>query len=233
MNEEILEILKMVKEGKVTPEQGAELIKALVGPSGPFREAWTERTTRVYLRRPRMPAAVLHTSEAGFRFLCEFLVIGPFPLLQDVKSDQVVPQGFDRPYPPEEEINFSATYDGMAGLVGWRQASAEPDGRLDLLRYVAPSENVIAYVHALVTAPFGMQTKLAVGSNDGVKVWVNQRLAFAYHVGREARPFDDIFGVSLREGPNSILVKIENWGRRWELFLVVCDPGNVLTLARG
>ena len=38
MNEEILEVLKMVKEGTVTLEQGAELIEALI-PSAPREPA--------------------------------------------------------------------------------------------------------------------------------------------------------------------------------------------------
>lgn len=38
MNEEILEVLKMVKEGTVTPEQGVELIEALI-PSAPREPA--------------------------------------------------------------------------------------------------------------------------------------------------------------------------------------------------
>jgi len=35
MNEEVLEVLKMVKEGTVTPEQGAQLIEALRAPTAP------------------------------------------------------------------------------------------------------------------------------------------------------------------------------------------------------
>jgi hypothetical protein len=39
------------------------------------------------------------------------MVIGPFPLGTGDFSDEIVPPGFDKVYPPEQEIDFTASYE--------------------------------------------------------------------------------------------------------------------------
>jgi hypothetical protein len=188
---------------------------------------------RIYLKSfyslPRIPGIVSAMADnKGYRFLRDFALIGPFPLEMTVESNDVVPPGFHRPYPPESEINFGATYDGMAGPVRWQFVRLGFDARLNLEQYVAPSRNAVAYAYAVITAPRDTETTIGLGSNDGAKVWVNGELVFSRHIGRHAAPNQESFGVKLRAGRNAVLVKIENWGARWELYLSAHDPDNVL-----
>jgi hypothetical protein len=191
---------------------------------------------RIYLKSfyslPRIPGIVSALPDtSGYRFLRDFALIGPFPLEMTVESAEVVPPGFDRPYPPESESNFGATYDGMAGPVRWQFAHLGFDARLNLEQYLAPSRNAVAYAYAAVNAPREMETKIGLGSNDGAKVWVNGEPVFIHHIGRNAAPNQESFGVKLRAGKNAVLVKIENWGARWELYLSVQDPDKLLTFS--
>jgi len=191
---------------------------------------------QIYLKSfyglPRIPGIVSALPDVkGYRFLRDFALIGPFPLEMTVESAEVVPPGFDRPYPPESETNFGATYDGMAGPVRWQFAHLGFDARVNLERYIAPSRNAVAYAYAVITAPRDTETTMGLGSNDGAKVWVNGELVFSHHIGRLAVPNQESFPVKLRAGKNAVLVKIENWGARWELYLSVQDPDKLLTFS--
>ena len=42
--------------------------------------------------------------------------------------------------------------------------------------------------------------------------------------GRSAAPHQDRFGASLQKGDNDILVKVENLGASWALYLAIQDP---------
>ena len=191
-----------------------------------------QKNLKLFYSLPHIPgllAAMPDTAE--YRFLREFAVIGPFPLEMTEETDKVVPPGFERPYPPEKETDFMAAYEGMAGPVHWQSARAGFDARLNLEQYIAPSRNEVAYAYAVITAPREMETRIGLGSNDGARVWVNGSLVFSHHVGRSAEPNQESFGVNLHQGKNAVLVKIENWGGRWELYLSVRDPDKVLTFS--
>jgi hypothetical protein len=191
-----------------------------------------QRNLKLFYSLPHLPGLLAAMPDSKeYRFLREFAVIGPFPLDMVEETEEAIPPGFERPYPPEKETDFLATYDGMAGPVHWQFAHAGFDARLNLEQYIAPSRNAVAYAHAAVTAPRDMETIIGLGSNDGVKVWVNGRLVFVHHVGRYAAPNQESFGVKLRAGKNIVLVKIENWGGRWELYLSVRDPDNALSFS--
>ena len=168
--------------------------------------------------------------ERGYRIIRQFDVAGPFPLEMNQQDAGLPPAGFERVYPPEKQVHLGATYQGAYGPVHWLPARAEPGGALDLRRYVAPSDDVVAYATAVIIAPEQMDTMLAFGSNDGGKVWVNGLLLFSRHVGRRL-PNQDLLPVKLHAGRNRELLKVENWGRDWQAYLWVQDPRNRLKFA--
>jgi len=188
-----------------------------------------QRFLQSFYGLPHIPGILSAMPEdGGFRFLREFAIIGPFPLEMKEETDEIIPAGFERPYPPEMKIDLGATYDGMAGPVRWQFVRTRMDADLNLLQYLAPSKYAVAYAAATIVAPRAMETTLGLGSNDGARVWLNGSLIFSKHMGRTASPNQDLIPVSLRAGANTVLVKIENWGARWDLYLSVRDPDKVL-----
>jgi hypothetical protein len=189
-----------------------------------------QRFLQSFYGLPHIPGILSAMPEdGGFRFLREFAIIGSFPLELKEETDAVIPAGFERPYPPETKIDLGATYDGMAGPVRWQFVRARLDADLNLLQYLAPSKNAVAYAAATIVAPRAMETTIGLGSNDGARVWLNGSLIFSKHMGRTASPNQNLIPVSLRAGANTVLVKIENWGARWDLYLSVRDPDKLLT----
>jgi hypothetical protein len=156
-------------------------------------------------------------------FIREWQVIGPFALYPEGGQAGEVPAGFDTAYLPEPRVDLGARYAGAPGEVAWKPVAAEPDGYVDLRANVQPSEAMVAYAATTVTAKRAAEALLTLGSNDGAKVWVNREQVYAKHVGRGARAHEEQIPIRLREGPNQILLKIENWGSAWGFYVAIVD----------
>ncbi len=154
-------------------------------------------------------------------FLRNWLVIGPFPNPED--------QGLDTVFPPEREFKPDATYKGKGDQdVKWQQATAGADGLLDFAELWADNENAVAYAAATIVSPTAQQLSVLLGSDDGVKVWVNGQLVHANPVRRPLTVDEDRFDIELKAGANRLLVKVEQGAVDWSLCLRVHDPEDTI-----
>ena len=70
---------------------------------------------------------------------------------------------------------------------------------------------------------------LAIGSNDGVRVWLNGQLVHETNDGRPLTPDQDAVPVDLAAGWNTVMLKVINHGGDWGATLRVNDAdGNPL-----
>src|SRR5262249_40628749 len=60
---------------------------------------------------------------------------------------------------------------------------------------------------------------LAVGSDDGVRLWVNGEQVHDVKGGRQARPGQDLVKARLKKGWNEVRAKVDNIIGTWELCL--------------
>ena len=176
-------------------------------------------------------------TEGPWHFARHFSIAGPFPLEWDgTWSEQntvtTPAPGFTRPYPPEAPANQtpSAMFETVDGRTGWRAVDRNDVGYLDLRAQYATTDNVVCYVRAVVTSPDARRTRLSVGTNDGDRVWVNGELVRSEEEGGRAEPHEALLPIDLREGRNTILVKVSNVGGGWGLYLALEDPDRELTL---
>jgi len=144
-----------------------------------------------------------------------WLVAGPFPN-ENCK-------GFDAVYPPEQ----AKTLDETLKAAEWKQVTAA-NGILNLLPHFRPNTNVVAYALTLIEAPSDLTTDLLIGSDDGVKVWLNGELVHNNHAHRGLSVDQDRVQVRLKRGTNLLLVKVENVGGDWAVAVRVRDPDGVL-----
>jgi hypothetical protein len=56
---------------------------------------------------------------------------------------------------------------------------------------------------------------LGIGSDDGVKVWLNRQLVHENWTTRGAEPDSDRVPVTFRKGRNQLVLKIQNAGGPW------------------
>jgi hypothetical protein len=166
-----------------------------------------------------------------FGFLTHWKVIGPF--------DNAALAGFETAYPPETEWKPEAEYDGKNGKVRWVDlATADEHGKVDLNPTLGELKEVTGYAFAHFNSPIEGRAEIRLGCKNGWKIWFNQQFIFGrdeYHRG--ARIDQYRLPVTLRKGPNTLLLKIcqnadvKDWTREWEFQLRICDATGTAILA--
>ena len=76
----------------------------------------------------------------------------------------------------------------------------------------------VAYGSIALDSPRAQNTRMLVGSDDAVKVWLNGELVHHNPIDRGANDFQDQFSVTLKEGTNILLVAVYEGGGGWSGF---------------
>ncbi|MSR46233.1 MAG: c-type cytochrome [Planctomycetes bacterium] len=116
-----------------------------------------------------------------------------------------------------EEIALPSTTGGHAGLpIAHSRVTAElPHGFVDLRARVAARHESSAYALTVIDAPRARTATVALGSDDGVTVWLNGTQVHQNLGDRGWGPDQDRFEVALAAGKNELLVRIEQAGGDW------------------
>ena len=93
----------------------------------------------------------------------------------------------------------------------------------------------VAYGSLTLESPRVQKTRMLVGSDDAVKVWLNGVLVHDNPVDRGSNDYQDQFPVTLKQGYNILLVAVYEQGGRWSGFFgfapgteyTVIPPGSV------
>ena len=167
-----------------------------------------------------------------FGFLMRWKVIGPF--------ENANRMGFDRVFPPENELNWSANYLGKEARVKWQDfVTSDEYGMVDINRVFGPLKEAVAYAYAEFESPKAMPVELRLGCKNAWKIWLNGEFLFGrdeYHRGMKI----DQYQVKgrLKPGKNGILLKIcqneqmEDWTVQWQFQLRVCDKNGTAILSQ-
>ena len=76
----------------------------------------------------------------------------------------------------------------------------------------------VIYGFITLDSPKEQETSMYVGSDDSVKVWLNGELVHKEIISRGADNYQSSFGVTLKQGINSILVAVDNGVGGWSGF---------------
>ena len=157
-----------------------------------------------------------------------WIICGPFPNPEgDVKVpvdgtgldiDYLGEHGGEAGIEPAEGMTHtgSLTPDGQAA---WRKATEYRGERLDFEREFEQNRMGVAYAYVNIRSDKAGPAKFTLGSNDGVKVWVNHKLAHHNHRHRNSYRETDIVLIDLKKGDNPCLVKVEQTGGKWNFYL--------------
>lgn len=146
-----------------------------------------------------------------------WLLLGPFDSPED--------SGHARVYPPESgKVDLSKEYDGLPGKIRWKSFHS-PTDKIDLEKFFAHGEAGVAYAACWIHSD-QRSAVLSTGSDDGIKVWINQQLVLDRPVHREAVPGDDKTPIELQAGWSEFLVKVDNRFGTWAFFLDLLEPGS-------
>lgn len=121
---------------------------------------------------------------------------------------------FDEEYAPEKS-DEDADWKPLNKGVGEREIDLEK---------ACGGENRVVYLQTAVRSPAEQKLLLSMGSDDGIKVWLNGELVHANDTKRGVHIGDDEATATLEKGWNKLLVKVVQHGGHWGVAIRLCDP---------
>lgn len=129
---------------------------------------------------------------------------------------------------------FSSDWFAAAGADSVRPRAGEPqkiddhtglkwekvrsvDGFVDMQTGI-PKDYTVGYAWTEFESPAETEAWLGLGSDDGVKIWLNGELVHDRWIRRPSRVDDEVIHVQLRKGTNRMLIKIQNVTGDWSFI---------------
>lgn len=161
-------------------------------------------------------------------FIKDYLVLGPFevfPNETEEKSEKAQKEAFKTDlFPTEHE---SKIIDGELIVIEgeeyfWQNIPTE-SGLVNLDKFYNNPDFVYAYVYAEIENNTERKVLLGIGSDDGIKIWLNDEKIFDHWEGRPHRFNEDLISVELKAGINKLLFKVQDMEFDWSMSCKVLD----------
>src|SRR5262245_10926220 len=156
-------------------------------------------------------------------FMKHWLVLGPIPIAsQSVSSpdedsqkkafgtDWLAIDGGETGIVP----NLNATLTIFGKTYHW-QAVKSSDEAVSLEGLYSKLNHAVAYAACDIIMPEAATQLLAVGSDDGVKIWLNGEKVHDHWALRGLEKDDDLVRLKLKKGTNRLLLKVQNAEGGW------------------
>jgi len=175
----------------------------------------------------------------------EWLVCGPFPNPQceGFTKDYLLSAGGEAAILPKEGMDHeSATAEG--GKAKWKVWKPAANGTVDFVEALSGKNEVVGYALCNIPSDSDVAASIELGSDDGVRLWINDRLVHDKHEHRGLNPGEDTVIVRLKKGLNRCLVKVDQGTGSWGFHLRVgakvkegetkceIEPGRFLVYAK-
>ena len=163
----------------------------------------------------------------------DFHVLSPFPFEGFGSGDLERPQG------PEDELaarhvpngpgaDLERVHAGRDGReLGWEPLGAMANRRIDLRRFDGEpelNEHGIAYLYAPIRADETTTVEVPLGSDDGLRLWLNGELLIDKDVARGLDPHADLAVMHLEAGTNHVLAKVTQGVGGWDFQVNTRHP---------
>ena len=137
-------------------------------------------------------------------FVTDWLVAGPYKQ-KGKQGTEVFDVAFAPELPGEPDVK-------------WKKQPVTKDAArywfIDLARSVGGSPGA-AYLRTNVFSPEQQEVNLELGSDDGIKVWLNGEVVHSNNVLRGCARKQDVVSVTLNKGFNKLLLKVTDNGGGW------------------
>jgi HEAT repeat protein len=208
-----LEALKladpMLDEAAIQPEAAKAVTKiasALPYAQGQPATAALKRVLAATIDADTRKAAeaALNDIQSGADYITAWQIAGPYLQAGKEYSDL-----FDIAFPPE-----TANAQGVKWQTMPPGADAKRPWVMDLLKALG-GEQRVAYARTWVHSDQQQLVRLELGTDDGVKVWLNRKVVHAINTFRGLQPGSDKVAVTLNAGWNPILLKVTQLNQGW------------------
>jgi ADP-ribosylglycohydrolase len=117
-----------------------------------------------------------------------------------------------RPYLPEPDLDVAELYRSWSRRLGRPALLPSYEHELNLTRLVGLRGPYCAYLARTVISPSAREAWIVIGNNDGYRLWLNGELIAEVDECTWWTPFNNAHKVSLRQGPNELLLKLVKRG---------------------
>ena len=118
--------------------------------------------------------------------------------------------------------DLAKTYEGKMGqTIGWKDIGSITDRKIDLKQFGSDELNTqgIAYLYRSFVVKKGGSLRVTMGSDDGLRFWLNGRLLVDADAKRGLNPFEHSVVLELKPGVNHILCKVTQGVGGWDYQL--------------
>ncbi len=103
------------------------------------------------------------------------------------------------------------------------QPYTSPDDVVNLDSFYHNKDFVYAYALAQINSPKAQTVFVGIGSDDGIRVWLNGKIVHDNWIPRSATKDDDFVPLNLVKGPNQLLLKIQDMQGGWAFVTRLLD----------
>lgn len=131
---------------------------------------------------------------------------------------------FNEPFPPE--LGDSK--------VDWRPCTVPATKKNSLIEFdkmpAYRGDNRVVYLKTIIVSDSVQDAQLQLGSDDGIKVWLNGKVVHQNNAVRPCVPGQDKAKIRLVQGENTLMIKLTQGGGEWAVCCKICAPdGKELT----
>jgi len=196
------------------PDAAKEALQLVIGGESlaeRIRKDAQKAVANIGFRKKRRKRAKGSVPDNYANYITMWQVAGPYK-----RQGKNVMELFDVAFPPERGKD-----------VDWKDVKPAPDPRKAWyvpLEDIIGGTNRVAYLRTAIVSPTAQKAKLELGSDDGIKVWLNGEVVHSNKTHRPLKPAEDTAAVKLRKGRNLLMMKITQGGGHWAACARVCAP---------
>ena len=148
-------------------------------------------------------------------------IVGPIPFGQDKQPPTSwAPQGEATLLSADGKLDVSTPVTIAGKQLSWKLTTAGRKGRLNCTDALGHAHNCVVYAYAVIESVHARECVLKVGSDDGVKLWLNGKVVHENDLQRGYAPVDEV-PVALKAGKNHVLFKLTQGGGGYGLGVIV------------
>jgi HEAT repeat protein len=205
--------LRYLEDPQLVNEAGLAAI-SIAEPLAKTNPQLANKVATEALKHCKMPAIVKRAwalrikPAAGGPFIRDWLVCGPYRQKGVVGAIAV----FDIPFGPEKPGEAVKWYSAPAG------------DTINLMGFFPNQTDCVAYLKTEIIAPQATDAILLMGSDDGIKAWLNGTVVHSNNIDRGQVVDQDMAPIKLKQGPNELMLKVTQGGGGWSVCTRIVGP---------
>jgi hypothetical protein len=160
---------------------------------------------------------------SGGGMICNWHIAGVFDNPEDA--------GFFTKYSPEEEVSLHDSYNNSFGeSISWEKVFLSEGEEMNFANLYDRNMEGVVYAYCEIQSEKKCKVPMLMGSDDGIVIWINGKEIYRHNEARACVRGEDIVTVNLKKGKNTLLVKVNQFGGGWGMFVDIIDKDHLLIL---